>query len=114
MIWNMTEKIKKSNDYKDRYSFHIDQCLKDVKSNLKPAPEGWNENVKQVCVILTSSRGGSSLLKEVLSRNDQIVSLPGEEEPYYIMTRNVFPFGSESDGIQKLKGKKTILLSWPK
>jgi len=109
MIWDMTEKIKAANDYKDRYSFHIDQCLKDVKSNLKPAPEDWNKNVKRVCVILTSSRGGSSLLKEVLSRNDQIVSLPGEEEPYYIMTRNVFPFGSESDGILKLKGKKTIL-----
>lgn len=61
------------------------------------------DNVKNVVVILSSSRAGSSLFKEVLSRHPQIVSLAGEEEPYYTVTKNGFPFSStDSDSFSKI------------
>lgn len=55
------------------------------------------DHVKRVAVILTSSRSGSTFLKEVLSQHPQIASLPGEEEPHYTLTQNGYPFSSDSD-----------------
>ena len=84
-------------------------CNHDASSLGSSYIENWNTKVKNVTVLLSASRGGSSLLKEVLSRSPDVVSLPGEEEPYYILTKNVYPFGSESDRIVELKDMDKIL-----
>lgn len=53
-------------------------------------------DVKDVVVILSSSRSGSSLVKAVLSLHSGLLMLDGEEESYYILSGNGFPF-VESD-----------------
>lgn len=72
------------------------------------------DNVKNVVVILSSSRAGSSLFKEVLSRHPQVISLSGEEEPYYTVTKNGFPFSStNSDSfteINNIDGVRSLLI----
>lgn len=87
----------------------LTSCNNDAASLGSSYIQNWNTKVKNVTVLLSASRGGSSLLKEVLSQSPDVVSLPGEEEPYYILTKNVYPFGSESDRIVELKDMDKIL-----
>ena len=109
-MWiNLKDKMREASAYRTEYSKTLDSALEDSLELCKEPKKDWNGKVKKVCVILTSSRGGSSLMKEVLSKSNQFVSLPGEEEPYYIMTKNLFPFGSESDEVHHLKNKAAIL-----
>ena len=109
-MWiNLKDKMREPSAYRTEYSKTLDSALEDSLELCKEPKKDWNGKVKKVCVILTSSRGGSSLMKEVLSKSNQFVSLPGEEEPYYIMTKNLFPFGSESDEVHHLKNKAAIL-----
>lgn len=49
-------------------------------------------SVQKVVVILTSSRSGSSMFKEVLLRHPEIVALPGEEEPFHFLLGNHAPW----------------------
>ena len=69
----------------------------------------WNEKVKRVSVVLTASRTGSSLMKTVLSMSNDVAYLSGEEEPYYIITDNAFPFNSDSDSFQTIKNPQKVL-----
>ena len=69
----------------------------------------WNEKVKKVSVVLTASRTGSSLMKTVLSMSNDVAYLSGEEEPYYIITDNAFPFNSDSDSFQTIKNTQRVL-----
>lgn len=71
--------------------------------------ENWNEKVKKVCVILSSSRSGSSVFKKVLQAHPDVASLDGELEPILILTRNGFPFNSDSDELGVLDNKPQIL-----
>ena len=109
-MWiNLKEKMREPSDYRTKYGKILDSALEDSLNLCKEPKKDWSGKVKKVCVILTSSRGGSSLMKEVLSKSNSFVSLPGEEEPYYLMTKNLFPFGSESDEVHYLKNKAAIL-----
>lgn len=69
----------------------------------------WNEKIKNVTVVLTASRTGSSLMKTVLSMSNDVAYLSGEEEPYYIITENAFPFNSDSDAFKTIKNKQAVL-----
>ena len=109
-MWiNIEEQMRKPNKYRAEYTKILDKALDDSLEICKEPKKDWNGKVKKVGVILTSSRGGSSLMKEVLSKSNQFVSLPGEEEPYYLMTKNLYPFGSKSDEVSYLKNKAAIL-----
>jgi len=66
------------------------------------------KRVKKVCVIVGSSRSGSSLLKRVLSNSFDVVSLSGEEEPFYILSRNGFSFSSDSDSFNSIRNADLI------
>lgn len=68
-----------------------------------------NENVKKVCVILSGSRNGSSLIKAVVSKSKDIAYLAGEEEPYYTITGNGFPYFSDSDKFNEVINKQLLL-----
>lgn len=65
-------------------------------------------NVKKVAVIVSPSRSGSTLLKTVLSKHPDIITLDGEEEPYYKLAGNGYPF-DDSDGFKELRNKEMIL-----
>ncbi|HJV01466.1 MAG TPA: hypothetical protein VJ752_13040 [Burkholderiaceae bacterium] len=66
------------------------------------APSELGGAVRQVAVILTSPRSGSSLLTSVLARHPGIATLDGEIEPYLALTGNGFGFSSNSDAIGDL------------
>ncbi|MES2037532.1 MAG: sulfotransferase [Pseudomonadota bacterium] len=65
--------------------------------------------VKNVAVILTSPRSGSSLLKSVLSSHPDIASLDGEMEPFLALTRNGFSFNADSDALKTLENQEALL-----
>lgn len=47
---------------------------------------------KRVVSILSGSRCGSTLLKHAISLHPELISLAGEEEPYYKLSLNGYPF----------------------
>jgi len=61
-----------------------------------------NLMVRRVVVILTSSRGGSSLFKEALASHPRIASLDGELEPFLALSGNGFNQNSDSDCIESV------------
>jgi hypothetical protein len=63
--------------------------------------DDWRK-IQTVVVILSSSRGGSSVFYQALTQNSQICSLDGEVEPYYVLTGNCYPY-NESDGFQEVR-----------
>ncbi|BBB60830.1 hypothetical protein UNDKW_2557 [Undibacterium sp. KW1] len=65
--------------------------------------------VKNVAVILTSPRSGSSLLKSVLSSHPEIASLDGEMEPFLALTRNGFSFNAGSDALKSIDNQGVLL-----
>ncbi len=65
--------------------------------------------VRKVCVILTSSRSGSSLVTKALSSHPDITSLGGEIDPFLKLSRNGFPYTSDSDSITTLLNKEELL-----
>lgn len=68
-----------------------------------------NKKIKRVAVILTGSRSGSSLMKAVVSKSNDVAYLSGEEEPFFILTGNGFPWSSDSDGFNTIKNKQKLL-----
>ncbi len=65
--------------------------------------------VKNVAVILTSPRSGSSLLKSVLSSHPGIASLDGEMEPFLALSRNGFSFNADSDALKSIDNQDVLL-----
>lgn len=80
----------------------MNELLATVRRRRQVARSDLRLRVRRVAVILTSSRSGSTLLKEVLSRHPDIASLDGEMEPLLALTGNGFRFNSSSDAIDEL------------
>jgi hypothetical protein len=68
----------------------------------------WRARVRRVAVILSSSRSGSSVVKEVLAAHPQVASLDGEMEPFLILTRNGFGANSDSDALPVLANQDAL------
>jgi hypothetical protein len=67
-----------------------------------PNENGECRHLKRIVVILSASRGGSSLLYDTLAQSEYLSSLDGEIEPYYILTGNCFPHNA-SDALNELR-----------
>ncbi len=80
----------------------MNQLIGSVNSIRAVAPSHLAGAVRQVAVILTSPRSGSSLLTSVLARHPGVATLDGEIEPYLALTGNGFGFNSNSDAIGAL------------
>ena len=65
-------------------------------------------SIQRVCVILSSSRSGSSLLTSLLAKHPNIASLAGEIEPFLILTSNGFGHNSESDALDALSNPSAL------
>jgi len=61
----------------------------------------------KIVVIHSSSRGGSSLFKEMLMQSPDVSGLAGEEEPYLRLTGNCYPY-NPSDEIDDLVQVDTL------
>jgi hypothetical protein len=86
------------------------QVIKRVNGLRRIESSGFlNKKVKRVAVILTGSRSGSSLMKTVVSKSNDVAYLSGEEEPFYILSGNGFPWSSGSDGFSEIKNKQFLL-----
>ena len=86
------------------------EIIKRVNSLRRIQPTAdLNKKIKRVAVILTGSRSGSSLMKTVVSRSNDVAYLSGEEEPFYILSGNGFPWSSDSDAFSTVKNKQLLL-----
>jgi len=99
-------KTEKLTEYRKKVESAIDlvNSLREVSDSVNR-----NEKVKKVAVILCGSRNGSSLLKTVVSGSKDLAYLAGEEEPYFILSKNGFPYNSESDTIEQIDNKQHLL-----
>jgi hypothetical protein len=96
MIGNLTD-----------YRMYMEATIDRINSRRSVKDTGnLNEKVKNVAVILCGSRNGSSLLKTILSKSQDVAYLSGEEEPFYILSRNGFPFTSNSDSFNTIENKQ--------
>lgn len=68
----------------------MDQLIAAVNALRGVPGAAWRPLVRRVVVILTSSRSGSSLVKEALARHPDIASLDGEMEPLLALSGNGF------------------------
>lgn len=68
----------------------MDSLLAAVNALRAVQPAPWRDKVRRVAVILTSSRSGSSLFKEALTRHPEIAALDGEMEPLLALSGNGF------------------------
>jgi hypothetical protein len=92
------------------YRNYIERHITEINIKRQVAESGnLNEKVKKVAVILCGSRNGSSLLKTVVSKSKDLAYLAGEEEPYFILSRNGFPYNSDSDAIKRVHNKQHLL-----
>jgi hypothetical protein len=74
-----------------------------------PKESNLAQTVKRVVVILTASRSGSSLLKQVLIRHPDIAALSGEMEPFLVLSNNIFPYAGQSDALDRIAGRDRLL-----
>jgi hypothetical protein len=65
--------------------------------DLVEGPEGWNEAVENVIVVLCASRSGSSLIFKALSSTGEVAAPAGEHEAWLSLTENKYPFIDSDD-----------------
>ncbi|MFM6130381.1 MAG: hypothetical protein ACKPBV_16925 [Sphaerospermopsis kisseleviana] len=97
-------------EQKVKYREYMELAIERAKELRNVAPtHNLNEKVKKVAVILCGSRNGSSLLKTIVSKSQDVAYLSGEEEPFYILTGNGFPYSSLSDEFHIVQNKQELL-----
>lgn len=72
------------------------------------ARTNWRARVRRIGVILSSSRSGSSVVKNVLAAHPQVASLDGEIEPFLVLTGNGFGANSHSDALRVLANQDAL------
>ena len=78
----------------------MDSSLLTIKSRRAVPRTELGLMVRRVVVILSGSRGGSSLFKEALALHPRIASLDGELDPLLALSGNGFNQNSDSDCIE--------------
>lgn len=86
----------------------MDSFLRAIKSRRDVPRSGLGSMVRRVAVILSGSRGGSSLFKEALARHDRIASLDGELDPLLALTGNGFNQNSDSDCVERVANAEEL------
>lgn len=85
--------------------------LRIIKSRRDSPASSLNDRVRRVLVILSGSRGGSSLFKETLALHPQIASLDGEVDPLLTLAGNGFNQNSDSDFIESVANLEELASS---
>jgi hypothetical protein len=69
---------------------------------------GWNLCVKNIVVILSASRSGSSLIFKALTTSNKVIAPAGEHEPWMFLSKNKYPF-IKSDLASQLNNADILL-----
>jgi len=77
----------------------MDGSLAIIKARRAVPATALDSLVRRVVVILSSSRGGSSLFKEALAMHPRVASLDGEADPLLALSGNGFNLNSDSDSL---------------
>ena len=89
------------------------QQIEKAKRNIGKLLKSPIGDPKKIVVILTSSRGGSSCLFDILSRSPNVVSLQGEIEPYLKLTDNAlnddYFSGNRLDNISSISELRALV-----
>jgi hypothetical protein len=80
----------------------MDRRLLTIKSRRDVPRSELDRMVRRVVVILSGSRGGSTLLKESLALHPRVASLDGELDPLLTLSGNGFNQNSDSDCIESV------------
>jgi hypothetical protein len=80
----------------------MDSSLKTIAERREVPRTELDSQIRRVVVILSGSRGGSSLFKEALAAHPCIASLDGELEPLLTLSGNGFNQNSDSDSIDSV------------
>ncbi|QPF73247.1 sulfotransferase [Roseateles sp. DAIF2] len=75
------------------------QALAAIRARRAVPGSALHLQVRRVLVILSASRGGSSLFKETLARHPGIAALDGELDPLLTLSGNGFQLNADSDAI---------------
>ena len=86
----------------------MDSLLLAIKSRRAVPRSELRSMVRRVAVILSGSRGGSSLFKETLALHPCIASLDGELDPLLTLSGNGFNQNSDSDRIERLANAEDL------
>ncbi len=70
---------------------------------------GWNDQVKDVFVVLSASRSGSSLIFNALTSTGEVAAPGGEHEPWLTLSENKFPFLSSDEMDGEINQKELLL-----
>lgn len=89
----------------------MDGALQLIKARRGVPHSALRLQVRRVLVILSGSRGGSSLFKEALARHPCIASLDGELEPLLMLSGNGFNQNSDSDAIEAVANAEELASS---
>src|ERR1700757_174837 len=80
----------------------MDRSLSIIKSRREVPSTDLGPMVRRVVVILSGSRGGSSLFKEALALHPRIASLDGGLEALLALSGNGFNRNSDSDSLDQV------------
>ncbi|WP_077034391.1 hypothetical protein [Pelomonas sp. KK5] len=80
----------------------MSDLLETLKARRQVPRSALRLRVRRVVVILSGSRGGSSLFKDILAGHPRITSLDGELEPLLALSGNGFGLNSDSDRIGRV------------
>ena len=86
----------------------MDSLLQAINSRRAVPRTALGSRVRRVAVILSGSRGGSSLVKEALARHPGIASLDGEVDPLLALTGNGLNQNSDSDCIARVANAEDL------
>jgi hypothetical protein len=76
-------------DISDKYIDYANHIYSYSRANLQFGVDG---TIRQVIVILSPPRGGSSLLYEIMARTGLFLLLDGEQTPYYKLGKATYPY----------------------
>lgn len=89
----------------------MDSLLLAIKSRRDVQHSELDLLVRRVVVVLSGSRGGSSLFKETLALHPCIASLDGEPDPLLALSGNGFNQNSDSDCIGRVANARELASS---
>lgn len=70
--------------------------------------DGWQYDVRNIVVVLSTSRSGSSLVYQALITDPSVIAPAGEQEPWLFLSQNKYPY-TDSDALKEIANEALLL-----